>query len=217
MITTIDNYTFDASEKTITFNDYVADGIDLERVLIVNNATAGENIYANGIDGKGGTVDGNVLILEQDTTTMADTDKLFIRYDDEEETLPVNPLPLAMDSDTITTYPSTGYVMNELDMYEVKTKIIDVSASGDTELLAAQVDVKYRVIGLNLTWGGTTNVRFKSGSTSISGLKYGIQGSVLQWNPLAQKCFDTAVGAALNINLSAAQPVGGELLYIEMP
>ncbi len=78
----ITNYTFNPTEKTITFEDY--DTIDLERVLLITNVTRNEIIYSFADPSKGGSVSGNVLTLNYDTTSMDDTDLLQIWYEDVE-------------------------------------------------------------------------------------------------------------------------------------
>jgi len=84
----IQNYTFNATSKTVTFTDYTT--IRLDSVLIITNVTDNQPIYnfTQGVqlpdypDGLGGTVSGNVLTLHYDTSAMDDTDKLQIFYDD---------------------------------------------------------------------------------------------------------------------------------------
>jgi hypothetical protein len=78
----ITNYTFNPTEKTITFEDY--DTIDLERVLLITNVTRNEIIYSFADPSKGGSVSGNVLTLNYDTSDMDDTDQLQIWYEDVE-------------------------------------------------------------------------------------------------------------------------------------
>lgn len=80
-------YTFDASEKKVTFTEYAA--IELKRVLLITNVTGGETyqgtIIYNPFDAaKGGTAATNVLTLEYDTdgAGMDDTDDLMVIYDD---------------------------------------------------------------------------------------------------------------------------------------
>lgn len=73
----IPNYTFDASAKTVTFTDFTS--ISLERVLLITNVTTNTIIY--NFAATGGTVAGNVLTLDYDTTAMADTDDLSIQYE----------------------------------------------------------------------------------------------------------------------------------------
>lgn len=76
----VSNYTFDASEKKITFTDY--NPIVIERVLLITNITDNIIIYNFADPTKGGTAATNVLTLTYDTTSMSDTDKLQIFYDD---------------------------------------------------------------------------------------------------------------------------------------
>ncbi len=74
-------YTFDASERTITFTDVTT--LLKRKVSVIFNVTDGICIYdfskptaAN----LGGTVATNVLTLAYNTTTMSDTDELAIYY-----------------------------------------------------------------------------------------------------------------------------------------
>ena len=76
----ITNYTFNAASKTITFLGYSR--ILLDSVLLITNVTDNVIIYNFAGAGKGGTVSGNVLTLEFDTTTMSNGDSLQIYYDD---------------------------------------------------------------------------------------------------------------------------------------
>jgi len=77
----IKNYTFDASLKTITFDDYVT--IRLDSVRVITNVTDNILIYNFVQKGRGGTVLTNVLTLEYDVTSMDDADDLQIVYNDE--------------------------------------------------------------------------------------------------------------------------------------
>lgn len=84
----VSNYTFDASEKKITFTDY--NPIVIERVLLITNITDNIIIYNFADPTKGGTAATNVLTLTYDTTSMSDTDKLQIFYDDASTTQPIS-------------------------------------------------------------------------------------------------------------------------------
>jgi len=75
----IKNYTFDKTAKTVTFTDFTT--INLERVLLITNATSNTLIYQFNDPSLGGTVTGNVLTLTFNTSAMANTDKLQIIYD----------------------------------------------------------------------------------------------------------------------------------------
>jgi len=81
----IDNYVFDKTAKTITFSDYLK--IDLNRVVLITNVNTNTMIYNFAGSGKGGTVSGNILTLDYDTSAMANTDELQIIYDDKNESI----------------------------------------------------------------------------------------------------------------------------------
>jgi hypothetical protein len=76
----IDNYVFNPRERTIIFSDY--DVISLERVLLITNVTRGVIIYSFADPSKGGSVSGNVLFLNYDTSEMSEDDRLQIWYED---------------------------------------------------------------------------------------------------------------------------------------
>ena len=71
-------YTFDASEKTITFSG----AMELEGFLIITNVTDNIIVYNFADPSLGGSVTGAVLTLDYNTTSMSDTDDLQIFYDD---------------------------------------------------------------------------------------------------------------------------------------
>lgn len=74
----VTNYTFNATAKTITFNDYST--ISLSSVLLITNVTQSTIIYS--FADTTGTTSSNVLTLSYDTTYMSNGDKLLIYYDD---------------------------------------------------------------------------------------------------------------------------------------
>lgn len=76
----IDNYRFDKTTHTVTFTDY--DVIRLERVALITNVANNIIIYNFASPSLGGTVVGNVLTLDYDTSTMSNDDQLQIIYDD---------------------------------------------------------------------------------------------------------------------------------------
>lgn len=73
-------YVFNASAKTVTFSDYTT--IELEGVLLITNLADNLIVYNFANPLLGGTVSGNVLTLTYDTSSMDDSDKLQIFYDD---------------------------------------------------------------------------------------------------------------------------------------
>ena len=78
--TKINNYTFDKVAKTITFTDYTT--IRLDCILIIVNTTSNVVMYNFINPSLGGTVNNNVLTLAFNTSSMSNTDKLLIYYDD---------------------------------------------------------------------------------------------------------------------------------------
>lgn len=81
----ITNYSFNAASKTVTFNDYTS--IDQSKILLVTNTTDNIILYNFASPAKGGTVATNVLTLTYDTTSMSNSDKIQIYYDDEQDVL----------------------------------------------------------------------------------------------------------------------------------
>lgn len=75
------NYSFDKTAKTVTFTDYTS--ISLDRILLIVNTTKNIIIYNFADATKGGTVATNVLTLAYDTSSMANTDKLLIYYEND--------------------------------------------------------------------------------------------------------------------------------------
>lgn len=76
------NYTFDASQKQIVFSDLTS--IKLEEILLITNVTDNQIIYNFADSTSGGSVVGNVLTLDFNTTTMDDNDDLQIFIDVED-------------------------------------------------------------------------------------------------------------------------------------
>ena len=77
----IENYTFNPSEQTIAFNDYAS--IDLEKILLITNASSNDIIYNFADLNLGGSTTDNVVTLVYNTSgTMNSTDRLQIFYED---------------------------------------------------------------------------------------------------------------------------------------
>ena len=78
----IPNYTFNAAAKTITFPSYSSTGLSLSSFLIITDVVANVIIYNFADPTAGGSLTGNVLNLEYNTTGLLNTDPLLIYYDD---------------------------------------------------------------------------------------------------------------------------------------
>ena len=77
------NYTFDASAKTITFSGVVITSI--EQIKPIVNGTRQTVIFNPADSGKFGSLSGNILTLDFDTTTYSDSDKLYICVNNEKK------------------------------------------------------------------------------------------------------------------------------------
>jgi len=73
------SYTFDASAQQITCAEFTS----IEKLAIITNLTSGAIIYQFNSAAKKGTLAGNTLTLQYDTTAMADTDALQIIIHDD--------------------------------------------------------------------------------------------------------------------------------------
>ena len=86
----IENYTFDASAKTITI---LCDcNFTLDKLLVITNVTDGVIIYNFADSNLTGSITGNIITLSYDTTSMSDTDKLQIWVED------TNPLMVTLSN-----------------------------------------------------------------------------------------------------------------------
>ena len=97
--------------------------------------------------------------------------------------------------------------------------IINSSAIGDNTVVPGQPGYAIRVISFVLTFSGAVNLKFKDGAaTDLTGLLYGLGTAPLPIRAApsgvnARGHFQTSKGNALILNLSAAIPVGGWVVY----
>ena len=73
------DYTFNASAKTVTFN--VTETVTLNRILLITNVSTNAIIYNFANPLQGGVIANNVLTLDFDTTSMSNSDSLQIFLD----------------------------------------------------------------------------------------------------------------------------------------
>ena len=120
---TVENYTFSASGKTVTFTDHPSGNVDLDRVLLVENVTRGVFYYVPGSTSYPATVATNVLTLNSGVSTSghADGDKLRVLYD-----YPEDILEFVCDNDTLVantvatqTLTASGFVPMEVEVTNV--------------------------------------------------------------------------------------------------
>jgi hypothetical protein len=100
----------------------------------------------------------------------------------------------------------------------IKRAVVDNATSGDNELVAAVAGKKIRVLDIVLISAGAATVRFESGAggTALTGQMTTAAGTGFApgFNPFGH--FETASGAALNLELSAAVSVDGWIIYAEI-
>lgn len=93
---------------------------------------------------------------------------------------------------------------------------IVASASGATTIVAAAATLRIRVLRWSLTSNGAVNAKWQSHvtPTDLTGLHYLTQFASAGGSYCPLGIFQTIAGEALDINLSGAVAVGGELTYV---
>jgi autotransporter translocation and assembly factor TamB len=112
---------------------------------------------------------------------------------------------------------STAAIDNNGVVLTPKYAKIAISASGT--VIAAVASKKIRVLAFTITSNGAVNAKFQTstGPADLSGLIYmpaAGNGICCNFNPVGW--FETGVGDALNINLSAGIAIGGTITYVEV-
>lgn len=135
----IGQYTFNAAAQTITFNGLPP--FALEQILLITNENPNIIIY-NFADPtpNGGTLVGNVLTLDYNTTSMSNTDPLQIYID----------LP--------TTAPTDNAAMNDAYTHLLLQKICDLLEPMATQDVAQRQRVTIDAITGSLTLGTVSTV-----------------------------------------------------------
>jgi hypothetical protein len=95
---------------------------------------------------------------------------------------------------------------------DVNYATINATGSGDTQIVPAITDKRIRVIAFCIVASGAVNVKFRSGTTDITGPMSLVSGGGVA-HAYDGGLFETAVNQPLNINLSASQQVGGYIVY----
>jgi hypothetical protein len=128
------------------------------------------------------------------------------------------PLSVDLGSGILRATTNSSWIDAGTATLTPKFAVISCSSSGNNTIVAAVASKKIRVLALSITESGAVNAKFQSaaGGTDKTGLYYLAEkgGLVLPFNQLGW--FETVAGELLNLNLSAAVPVGGCLTYIEV-
>lgn len=111
----------------------------------------------------------------------------------------------------------TVVIGSELASEVFRTALVNATASGNTEVVAAVTGKKIRVINYLVTNDDASKVRvhFQSATTAISAT----QTCAPTGGGHTRQCtqgwaFETVAGEALNLNLSGAALVGGDIGYV---
>lgn len=114
--------------------------------------------------------------------------------------------------------PETSTVYSGTTALTPKFAKIAASSSGNNTIVAAVTGKKIRVLAYNFMANGAVNAKFQDGAggTDLTGLKYCAAngGICAPFNPAGW--FETSSDTLLNLNLSGAVAVGGELTYVEV-
>ena len=93
---------------------------------------------------------------------------------------------------------------------------IDAATSGDNTIIAAVAGKKIRVLQYTLVCVAATDITWKSGATARSGVMSIASNSGISTPYSSDGLLETAVGEALNLNLSAANQTSGTIVYCEV-
>jgi len=97
----------------------------------------------------------------------------------------------------------------------VQYATINATSSGSTQVVGAVSGKRIRVIAFAVIANSTVSIKFQSGSTDITGTMRLVEGGGIA-HAYDGGLFQTAVGQALNINLSTNATVGGYVVYREI-
>jgi mRNA-degrading endonuclease HigB of HigAB toxin-antitoxin module len=110
---------------------------------------------------------------------------------------------------TVTNFPLTvGYSI-------VQYAPINATTSGDTQIVGAVSGKRIRVIAYAVIASATVSIKFRSGTTDITGSMRVVEGGGIA-HAYDGGLFQTAVNQPLNINLSNNATVGGYVVYREV-
>lgn len=156
----ITTYSFNKTSKTVTFTDYTT--IRLDSILLITNVTDNIIIYNFADPLLGGTVLNNVLTLTYDTSSMDDTDKLQIFYEDSD----VQPTTEANQEVLL-------YLTETLQELSARLQILASMAN------SGQPSLRTTILGTVPVSGSVTAT---VASTSITNFGTGVPANVVAWN-----------------------------------
>jgi len=117
---------------------------------------------------------------------------------------------------TALSSAETSTIYNGTTALTPKFAKVDVSSSGDNQIVAAVSGKKIRVLCWSFTADGTVKAKWRSGTTDLTGARSLIQYASAGGGYCEIGHFETAVNTALNLNLNAAINCAGSIAYIEV-
>jgi hypothetical protein len=101
-------------------------------------------------------------------------------------------------------------------VHQLKYAKIDCALATDNEIVAAVSGKRITVCGYAVIGDGAVDAKFRSGTTDLTG-PFGLaaNGGVSYGGNQGSPAFQTAKGAALNLNLSGAVQASGHVTYVE--
>jgi len=128
------------------------------------------------------------------------------------------PLPVSVNNTSVPVSQSGSWSITVANSSltvrygSVSFATINATTSGDTQVVAAVSNRRIVVVAFGVIASATVNIRFRSGTTDITGAMRLVEGGGIA-HAYDAGLFQTATGQALNINLSANATVGGYVVY----
>jgi hypothetical protein len=101
-------------------------------------------------------------------------------------------------------------------VHQLKYAKIDCASATDNAIVAAVTDKRITVCGYAVVADAAVDAKFRSGTTDLTGpLGIAANGGVSYAGGPHAPAFQTAKGAALNLNLGGAVQASGHVTYLE--
>lgn len=125
------------------------------------------------------------------------------------------PVTIASDQGALPTVATLDAVYNGTSSLTVQRVAINLSASGDTVVIAAVAGQRVHVLRWLVIVGGSTSLTFKDGTTALTGPMPLVANQPLSGAEGDLSHFVTTAGNGLTLNSSSAVQVSGYLLYVQ--
>jgi hypothetical protein len=205
------------------FDDVAPDSVD-EGDAGALRMSANRNLYITLRDAAGNERGANVnpsnaLLVAQTGALPAGTNNIG---DVDVLTLPALPAGTNNIGDVdVLTLPAIPAGSNEIGRIryakpttsELSEAIVNFSSSGDNTIVSATTSQTTRVYAIFLVASGPTNIKFRNGTTDLTGVIPLTAGGGLVLDNMGDPWFTTSANTAFNINSSAAVQVSGRCYH----